>query len=967
MTVRRVYSPKVYAFTKNAQGEILNISPYVVSGEIIRNINQPSTASLVLRNPQKIFTTPANGVAIHPQDPITIYMDRLAGYPVKVFTGYLDQTPYLQLQPSVVQLQATCTLKRLLYSFFDPSLPYMISFFEKYGWVNTGQGSIIAQSSYGANNLKQNGNQLANSSISRLLWGILYDIGDWDDTNIYIEPIPTGANGIVNRVLSLMQNFNEADPEAIGYLDQFFNSLLGAGGNTSNISTTSTSLDGKGNIQQSFNFFVDQGLPAYGSAGIVGNFMQESSTSIDPTDGNFGSWGIAQWSTTRHNSLISFCQKNNLGNAPLYGSDQLGPQLKFVWYELTTDYTSVLENLRQASSPGDAATIFCGTGTPATGGYENPGDPKLQNRIQYAQQVYDDYANATAPDNTKPGTGKSTTNSIIKSSFPSLLNDTSPFEAVGVQKSAAAKASGTTTYQAMIEAANAIASEQYPYIWGGGHSNAGTPSVGIPGGSTGTYNGTTEGYDCSGSVGAVLSAAGFLNGSFGNDASLTDQLVNAGILIPGTSNKSTSIMIWDNPSVHIFMRFGGNTSAGRYWGTADGSPSQGNSQGGPGWLSTGNANPPNTQAGSGYKPYYIPNSKLIQNVTYQLSLPAGSDQINDTSSSSGSTSGDTSSDTISQTSAQAFVQQLDFPSIEDSITAIVLGAQGKGLMHDQSLMPFVQQVAQASLRSFMSLPDGSFYAFYPDYFGEMGQHNPYWLIDDIEITGGTINITDDALATHVYAIGENSWPIDDSMLNELFSAGTVTIFNAFTGKGAIENGTDDNGLGNVMGTKDALNFIKRYGARPLVQEYPMVRSGIFEMLMAYQLFMQAWSNQFLSTFTFTFMPELFPGGKVGFPSHGIMMYINQVTHTFDYTSGFTTTAQLSSPSLMPGASVTDTGIPKNMVSAMAEPVQNFTTASTKTVNQTTQKKKPTKPSKGVPINRGETLPQSRYSSGGERT
>jgi hypothetical protein len=70
--------------------------------------------------------------------------------------------------------------------------------------------------------------------------------------------------------------------------------------------------------------------------------------------------------------------------------------------------------------------------------------------------------------------------------------------------------------------------------------------------------------------------------------------------------------------------------------------------------------------------------------------------------------------------------------------------------------------------------------------------------------------------------------------------------------------------------------------------------------MAYQTFMLMWARQFLTTFTFTFMPELYPGGIVAFPDHGIQTYIDEVYHSFDYENGFTTQANMSAPSAIKG-------------------------------------------------------------------
>jgi hypothetical protein len=86
----------------------------------------------------------------------------------------------------------------------------------------------------------------------------------------------------------------------------------------------------------------------------------------------------------------------------------------------------------------------------------------------------------------------------------------------------------------------------------------------------------------------------------------------------------------------------------------------------------------------------------------------------------------------------AFFAALDLPSAFDAVEASMLTGE-KSLLNDKPLLPFIQQLCSASLRHFQSLPDGRFYGFYPDYFGEMNQHPPYWNIDDVEILDGQIN------------------------------------------------------------------------------------------------------------------------------------------------------------------------------------------------------------------------------------
>jgi hypothetical protein len=66
------------------------------------------------------------------------------------------------------------------------------------------------------------------------------------------------------------------------------------------------------------------------------------------------------------------------------------------------------------------------------------------------------------------------------------------------------------------------------------------------------------------------------------------------------------------------------------------------------------------------------------------------------------------------------------------------------------------------------------------------------------------------------------------------------------------------------------------------------------------------------------MPELYPGGKVGFPEHDLQMYIEEVEHSWSYTDGFTTTASLSAPSVY-GSLNAGKKLPANMVKALIEP------------------------------------------------
>lgn len=127
------------------------------------------------------------------------------------------------------------------------------------------------------------------------------------------------------------------------------------------------------------------------------------------------------------------------------------------------------------------------------------------------------------------------------------------------------------------------------------------------------------------------------------------------------------------------------------------------------------------------------------------------------------------------------------------------------------------------------------------------------------------------------------------------STGVVTIANA--GVGDFIN-LDKESKGFFTDSAEALAFLNRYGARVVVEDAPYIRNHFFEVFLAFQTFMLLWARQFNTTFTFTFMPEIFPGGLVSFPTHGIQMYVDEVHHSFDYVEGFTTQANLSAPAAL---------------------------------------------------------------------
>jgi hypothetical protein len=134
---------------------------------------------------------------------------------------------------------------------------------------------------------------------------------------------------------------------------------------------------------------------------------------------------------------------------------------------------------------------------------------------------------------------------------------------------------------ALTAAASRIEAQNFPYVWGGGHGEAGVASTGTKGGPG--FNGRRIGYDCSGAVAAVLVAGGLWpqGQSVPNDAGIIRDLLRRGLIAPGAGTGPTEVTLYDDPGVHIFMNIDG-----RFWGTSDGGGG-GDAKGGPGWLDDG--------------------------------------------------------------------------------------------------------------------------------------------------------------------------------------------------------------------------------------------------------------------------------------------------------------------------------------------------------------------------------------------
>jgi hypothetical protein len=163
---------------------------------------------------------------------------------------------------------------------------------------------------------------------------------------------------------------------------------------------------------------------------------------------------------------------------------------------------------------------------------------------------------------------------------------------------------------AMIAAADAVTRADYPYIWAGGHPEAGVAST--TAGATRASRGHPVGFDCSGAVTAVLSAAGLwaAGSPVPADEGVISQLLSEGVIAGGAGRGPVDVTLYDDPGYHIFMSIDG-----RFFGTSDGGGG-GDARGGAGWLSDGAPDAFNRA----YRQYHVLPSVLRDSTSYGHSV-----------------------------------------------------------------------------------------------------------------------------------------------------------------------------------------------------------------------------------------------------------------------------------------------------------------------------------------------------------
>jgi len=232
--------------------------------------------------------------------------------------------------------------------------------------------------------------------------------------------------------------------------------------------------------------------------------------------------------------------------------------------------------------------------------------------------------------------------------------------------------------------------------------------------------------------------------------------------------------------------------------------------------------------------------------------------------------------------------------------ANLLIGSDRAFITDTQALGTISTLATTGLRSFQTAPNGDFLAWFPDYFG-IYDTAPSLYIYAIEIVDLVIYHNDTQLHTHIGVSGDPStFGSGVNIMDWINTAGIVTIQDT-----AILNllyGLDVNDPNAISKYFPGLNsgtwsvkFMERYGMRPYVDEQPLIQSHLVEFMYAIQTFMYLWAEQYSTTITLTFMPEVYPGMLIVLPEYGLQLYVQAVSHQGDRSGGFSTQVTVTAP------------------------------------------------------------------------
>lgn len=866
-----VYSPDIQILIAHGNKQF-DVSADIVAWSIRRVENSVSSAVFRLANKDLRYNQ-----LFERMDRIIIRLKRIEWK--TVFSGYLDQVPHVQLYPGTVNFRASCTLKRLLHTWWDPGLPNSQGIFDQAG-LNLQESA--------------NGEGQIDAGLGSLLRRLLIEVGGWKSQNVHIQGFPIGYYTFMEQQ---MKKYSQGTDQAA---HEFKRLLLGddtspgvgaAAGRQLGVTRGAYSLtapermleviravDEMGMGPDNRDYAAAQGLgtaatggkdykdqPAWKAQQEVGKNWSDAAAKNDAAVHCFMTVAVeSHWLMYANNAV-----PESLG----FPHDAIGSDHDSIGlYQQRPSWGSVAQRMNPRESTGmflnelakhDWRNMDRGSACQAVQRSANPGAYATMeaSAIEQVRAIREGTGTANSKGQSTGITGLANSpGAILSGGVPSPITagagGAAGLPAIPTTNGTpTAAGAGSALGRPQFDTAGALtfarAQIGKPYVWG----TRGPAS-----------------FDCSGLMQAAYRSIGLEIGADTYSQAASNTAIPAANLVPGD-------LIQPEPGHTVMWAGNGTIVEASQPGTPihevpiyfDASSAKclhvpGTEYGG---VPVAPFDPQRAYSGGGAAPG-----------TVATGLGGGTAQTG-------------SNEPIARNLFTYQFQAGQFANTISGLYGFAPGTEEKAFINDEPLIQTVVSFAKAGLRNFQSLPNGDFLAYYPDYFGLDGKQALVNL-EDIEMKNVQIDLNDDALATHVYVAGAAlpNGAGGGGALGWLMSKGVATVENEWLFRRLTAVAPHVPGEILTSGKQ----IMNKFGVRPLSQSMSSVMQGPMEFLLAVQIFMTKWAEQYATNVETTFMPEIFPGMRVNLVGHNLQVYVSEVTHAGDFENGFTTNMTIMAPS-----------------------------------------------------------------------
>lgn len=840
-----LYAPGIQVFVnvepERGQRITLDISDDLVAGNLVRRSDGVSSFNFSLQNTRRKYDS-----VFKPNDRIIVNMKRVGW--VRVFTGYLNKVPLISSWPRTIDLEASCSLKRLQNWYWDPGL--------------TSTFDLISSSLMDEENHRDGG--IANAATK-----ILTDVVGWPEEKIHIGAIPPNWFDFARMVA---EDVGKRVEESDALAEEYYNILSGGG----NVGGTGGGIVNGQLAPGSYGGSEELDEEQARNATIVYNVGRR----MEMSDREIKVGLLVAYQESRYRNLTHgdgpgpdsrglFQQRSHWGSE----SDRLDPVKSSEIF-----YTAYKEAVQQGHwegrrpKGGSFATAPLEDVAEAIQGFAAWTKPHYKAAIPYAEAIMRALADMPT---SEGGLGQ-----VQQPNNDGEAQPSGEGASVGIQqRSSTGTKTGTDLLRVALQLTNKY--PQMPYTWGGGRAWANKDYDKMSIDDAGRL-----GLDCSGFVMFCMHYA------FGDAGSM------AWTVSQDQASRVREIPVQQALNTRGALLFGGG---------GPGSASHVEISQGDGGSSVGSRSRRSgtRQFPPGYNWSY---AGLIQELDYTADGGGVGLEVGP----AGETVGQVNIEKFRDQAWFREEDDIDsifgdanwIPQFDPAAAARSEVFTGiRALMNDEPLLPYIKNMMNSTLRSVSSSPNGDFMAWFPDYYGIYGTA-AIMKVETIELQDFQVDWRDDFFVTHQYtqAAAFNKF----NTVTGMGASGTLLPPATTIGIASIDIPSI---LYTVLGIEvdknEARDFAQwiydRFGARPNFDQMPGMVDKRGEFFSALHLFMKNWAYQYSANIPITFMPELWPGMLIQIPAFDFQCYVVAVNHSFKFgpEGHFSTSVNIAAPARMP--------------------------------------------------------------------